>query len=31
MDDISKGLDFKLKKSEKMTDEERRQAFFKKM
>jgi hypothetical protein len=31
MDDISKGLDFKLKKGDKKTDEERRQDFFEKM
>ncbi len=31
MDDISKGLDLKVKKGEKMTEEERRKAFFEKM
>jgi len=31
MDDISKSLDFKVKMKEKISDEERRKAFFEKM
>ena len=31
MDEISKGLDYQIKKGEKMTDEERHKAFFEKM